>query len=140
MKKSILFSIMIMLVAGVFFTACGPKTNPETKKAAEAFLADQKKAIEDVKNMPLDPNNAQLAQMVADKEAKFAELGKKWDDAKFKADIDAKELEGLAKTKKDNEDLFKKTIGDLKGKIAAMQTAPAPDAAAAAPAPEAPKK
>ena len=139
MKKSILFSIMIMLVAGVFFTSCGQKLNPETKKAAETILQNQKKAIDELKNMPIDPTNPQLAQMVADKEAKFADIAKTWDEAKYKTDIDAKELEGLAKQKKDNEDLFKKTVGEVKAKIAQAAAAPAPDAAAAAPAPEAKK-
>lgn len=134
MKKSILFSIMIMLVAGVFFTSCGQKLNPETKKAAETILANQKKAIDELKNMPIDPTNTQLAQMVADKEAKFKEIAKTWDEAKYKTDIDAKELEGFVKAKKDNEDAFVKALGELKNKIATAQTqAPAPEAAPAAP-------
>lgn len=135
MKKSILFSIMIMLVAGVFFTSCGQKLNPETKKAAETILANQKKAIDELKNMPIDPANPQLAQMVADKEAKFKEIAKTWDEAKYKTDIDAKELEGFVKAKKDNEDAFVKALGELKNKIAQAQTAApaAPEAAPAAP-------
>lgn len=133
MKKSILFSIMIMLVAGVFFTSCGQKLNPETKKAAETILQNQKKAIEDLKNTPIDPANTAIGQMIADKEAKFKEIAKTWDEAKYKTDIDAKELEGFVKSKKENEDLFAKTVADLKNKIAQAATAPAPEAAPAAP-------